>query len=100
MIRDQRSDGARAWRKLYYKKGWKQARERQLFAKPLCERCEARGIIVAATVVNHKKPHKGDVHLFFDPDNHESVCKPCHDADIQSEERIGFSDRIGEDGFP
>ena len=57
---------------------------------------------MAASVVNHKKRHKGDPELFFDPDNLESVCKPCHDGAIQSEERreANYSDAVGPDGYP
>ena len=32
-----------------------------------------------ATVVHHKKAHKGDYELFWSIDNWESACKPCHD---------------------
>jgi 5-methylcytosine-specific restriction endonuclease McrA len=59
----------------------------QLSKQPLCERCEAKGRVEAATVVNHRKRHRGDLVLFFDPANHESTCKRCHDRDIQREER-------------
>lgn len=63
---------------------------------PLCERCEAAGFVVPATVVNHRKPHKGDVDLFFDPGNHQSLCAPCHDQAAQSDERRGVeTDAIG-----
>jgi len=43
------------------------------------------------TVVNHRRPHRGDWALFIDPRNHESVCKPCHDSAIQREEKRGLS---------
>ena len=33
-----------------------------------------------ATVTNHKKPHKGNEALFWDSNNWEPVCKPCHDS--------------------
>jgi 5-methylcytosine-specific restriction protein A len=55
---------------------------------------------VAASVVNHKIPHKGDVELFYSPENIESVCKSCHDGPIQSEERRGYSSEVGTDGWP
>src|SRR6266852_4883617 len=32
-----------------------------------------------ATLVDHIVPHKGDYQLFWDPDNHQPGCKPCHD---------------------
>ena len=54
-----------------------------------------QGEIVRATTVNHRKAHEGDWALFVDPDNHESVCKECHDQVIQAEEARGFA--IGND---
>lgn len=36
-------------------------------------------MITAATVVDHKMPHKGNMALFWDHDNWQSLCKPCHD---------------------
>lgn len=57
-------------------------------------------MVVAATVANHKIPHKGDESLFFDRNNLESTCKTCHDGPIQSEERRGYSSEIGGDGWP
>jgi hypothetical protein len=50
--------------------------------------------------VHHKEAHKGDPAKFFDPSNCEAVCKPCHDGELQSEERVGYSTEIGADGWP
>ena len=59
-----------------------------LFAdQPLCERCLQVGRVTPATVANHRRPHRGDVALFFDRGNLESTCKACHDGPIQREER-------------
>lgn len=74
------------WRAWYNTKAWKSARELQLSIEPLCERCKVRGDVVSATVVNHRKRHRGDWDLFIDPDNHESTCQPCHDGEIKREE--------------
>jgi hypothetical protein len=38
--------------------------------------------------------------LFFDQDNTQTLCPPCHDKHKQSVERIGFSKAIGCDGWP
>ena len=99
-MRDHRSAEARSWRHLYKSTAWRKGRLAFLAQHPLCERCEANGRVTAATVVNHRKPHKGDVTLFFDWLNWEPTCKPHHDADIQSEERRGYSTAIGVDGWP
>ena len=97
---EHRSPEAIAWRKLYKSRAWTNGRLIFLASNPLCERCLNAGRTTAATVVNHRTPHKGDVVLFFDQDNWEATCKPCHDRDIATEERRGYSDRIGIDGWP
>lgn len=65
---------------------WQQYRLRFLAEHPLCERCQALGIVTAATVVDHREPHQGDERLFWDPKNHEPMCKPHHDGEKQREE--------------
>ncbi len=99
---DRRSEAARAYRRLYSTRRWRDAREAQLGLVPLCERCTSHGLVVAATVVNHRKPHKGDEALFWDPDNHQSLCAPCHDGETQSRERTGrnYDSAVGADGMP
>lgn len=58
---------------------WQKARERFLKANPLCATCEAAGRVEAATVVDHKEPHRGDERLFWDERNWQGLCKPHHD---------------------
>jgi 5-methylcytosine-specific restriction protein A len=74
------------WRSWYSLAAWKRRRDHQLAHHPLCERCKARGDTVQATVANHKQPHKGDWQMFI-AGTLESVCKPCHDREVQREER-------------
>jgi hypothetical protein len=50
-------------------------------------------------VVHHLDPHRGNEELFFDPTNLASSCKPHHDSDEQSEERLGYSREVGPDGY-
>lgn len=76
------------WRSIYSTARWQKRRARQLVIQPLCERHLKQGQVVAATVANHKVPHRGDERLFFEGEL-ESVCKTCHDSIIQSEERGG-----------
>jgi len=71
----------------------------QLQLHPLCVRCQAEGVMITATVVNHRVPHRGDWTLFSEGEL-ESVCKPHHDQTIQREEHHGYSDRVDEDGYP
>lgn len=79
---------------------WQKARLTFLAANPLCCRCEAKGRLIPATVVNHRIPHRGDLKLFWDRKNWEPVCKPCHDGPIQREERSGIVHGTGRDGRP
>ena len=76
----------KAWRRWYGLAAWKRRAAEQLRKQPLCERHLKRGEIVAAKVANHKLPHRGDWDLFINGEL-ESACKPCHDSEIQREER-------------
>lgn len=100
VMHDRRSPEARQWRRLYKLSAWRTARAAQLARQPLCERCLTEGRVTAATVVNHRTPHKGDVGLFLDPGNHESLCAPCHDGPVQSEERLGYAKGCDASGRP
>lgn len=46
--------------------------------EPLCRHCRERGIVKAAKEVDHIIPHKGDMDLFLDIENTQSLCKSCH----------------------
>jgi 5-methylcytosine-specific restriction protein A len=62
--------------------------------------CEQLGRVTAATVVDHKIPHKGDPQLFWDETNWQSLCAPCHDRYKQSQERTGVMRGAAADGSP
>lgn len=96
---DRRSAEAKVYRHLYGRR-WRQYREGFLAAHPLCIMCEKEGKVTAATVVDHIEDHKGNEVLFWDPANHQPLCKPHHDGDKQSETHKGFSVRVGDDGYP
>lgn len=66
---------------------WQQYRKRYLLEHPLCVMCEATGRVEASTIVDHVVPHRGDKQLFWDPTNHQALCKGCHDGAKQREER-------------
>ncbi|UVK81429.1 HNH endonuclease [Pseudomonas sichuanensis] len=68
---------------------WQQARERYLRDHPLCVYCERHGRTVAATVVDHVTPHRGDQDLFWRQSNWQALCKHCHDSVKQAEEAAG-----------
>ncbi|HBO7046427.1 TPA: HNH endonuclease, partial [Pseudomonas aeruginosa] len=43
-----------------------------------------------ANTVDHIVAHRGDTDLFWDKDNWQPLCGPCHSADKQKEEAAGF----------
>lgn len=63
-----------------YNARWQRTSKRRLAEYPLCATCETEGRTTAATITDHIVPHRGDERLFWDPDNWQSLCKPCHDA--------------------
>lgn len=78
---------SKSYHGLYKTAAWLRMRKLKLSEQPLCARCNQLGVTTQATVVNHIKPHKGDVNLFHDYSNIEGVCAPCHDGVIKREER-------------
>ena len=101
--RNRRHDAKRRydkpWRNLYKTKRWRLIRQAQLTLHRLCERCLPKGKLIAAEVVHHVEPHRGDPVLFYSGP-FQSICKPCHNSDAQGEERRGYSNAIGADGWP
>jgi 5-methylcytosine-specific restriction endonuclease McrA len=65
---------------------WQKARAAWLKEHPLCVFCEANGRVEAATTVDHKIPHRGDKHLFWDRSNWQSLCTNCHSGLKQRQE--------------
>lgn len=100
---DRRTPEAAAYRKLYNSKRWRDIRARQLAKEPLCRMCKGVGRITPATVCDHITPHKGDLFRFWHGP-FQSLCDAppyrCHSSVKQSEEALGYSDEIGEDGNP
>ena len=65
---------------------WRKARASFLRRHPLCVMCQAEGLTVAATVVDHINPHRGDQRLFWDSSNWQPLCTTHHSRDKQREE--------------
>lgn len=81
-----------AHRKLYKDPRWKPLRLEVL--RKAGWRCEQTGVLLIgkapapnSPVVDHKRPHRGDETLFFDPDNLQAVSKAWHDSEKQKQER-------------
>ena len=66
---------------------YKRLRKNHIIANPLCELCKLKGKVVAAAHVDHITPASEDLDMFWDPDNLQSLCVPCHEAKTARENR-------------
>ena len=71
-----------------YTSTWRRYTRMYLRAHPLCmcPDCAALPVPLPANVVDHIVPHKGDMELFWDPENHQSMSKSCHDRKTARED--------------
>lgn len=76
------------WRKWYNTTRWKALRI-QTFIKDhfTCRICSVLEGNTSKLICDHIEPHKGDERLFWDEENLQTLCKPCHDRVKQKEER-------------
>ena len=81
---------ARSYRPSAAKRGygyrWQKASKGFLKKNPLCVECKEQGSTTQAEVVDHIVPHKGDMKLFWDRDNWQSMCVPCHNSKTARED--------------
>ena len=63
-----------------YDRKWAAYRKMYLAEHPLCVVCGG-----PANTVDHIIPHKGNRELFYDPENHQSMCKHDHDVKTAKE---------------
>ena len=75
------------WNHLYRTRWWKRARAEQLLKEPFCRRCAEEGKRVRGTVADHVKPHRGDLALFYDKDNLQTLCQRHHSIKTMEELR-------------
>jgi 5-methylcytosine-specific restriction endonuclease McrA len=85
---------------LYKSKTWQRLRYYQLQREPLCRMCRQLGHIEPAAIVDHIKPHRGNLELFYDADNLAALCKPCHDRHKQRQEKTGVLIGGDSEGIP
>lgn len=69
--------------KIYNSARWRELRTIKLINNPLCERCEKKGLTVAAEDIHHIDSftkYEGNQRLYvaYDYNNLESLCKKCH----------------------
>ena len=104
------------YRKLYKTTQWRKGRLAHLAVEPLCRFCKQADILNDGSltaggepqtdprrcflVVDHVIPHRGDLSLFWDRMNWQTLCPDHHDRAKQREEVRGFSNLRGPDGWP
>jgi 5-methylcytosine-specific restriction protein A len=74
-----------------YDRKWAKQRQYFLYDNPMCAFCLKEGKFKSADVVDHIKPHKGDLTLFWDTSNWQPLCKFHHDS---TKQRIESRDRL------
>lgn len=87
-------------KRLYDTPVWRKMRAKQLAKDPLCSMCSIRDIVTPAAVADHIIPHHDDPELFYDGDNLQSLCAPCHDSRKKMIEKHGYSQACDVDGLP
>jgi len=75
-----------------YDRRWNVARVLFLRKNPLCVECKKTGRVVAANVVDHVEPHRGNYQKFWDQTKWQPMCKPHHDAKTAKEDG-GFGNK-------
>lgn len=63
--------------------------------EPFCRSCAERGERTKATEVDHIIPHKGDMRLFSDKNNLQSLCKRCHSRKTLAEIKQNRGENFG-----
>jgi 5-methylcytosine-specific restriction protein A len=71
----------------YYNSRWQRERKIYLKANPFCVICLKFNKYTKANVVDHIKPHRGDMNLFWDKNNWQALCKKCHDKKTRTEDQ-------------
>lgn len=61
-----------------YTREWYRKTQAYRNEHPCCEQCEKEGVVTAATVIDHKIPHRGNQSLFWNEDNWQALCVSCH----------------------
>lgn len=67
-------------RKLYHTARWRRLRARKFADDPRCVACLAEGRAEPWTDLDHVRPHRGDLVLFWDDGNLQGLCAAHHRA--------------------
>lgn len=96
------TDRRDANRHAMYNYRWQKASKRFLAEHPLCQcpQCDEGCIRVRpANVVDHIKPHEGNVDLFWDESNWQAMNKECHDFKTAREKGRSKKNIPGHDAY-
>lgn len=63
-----------------YTTEWDRYSKERLRENPTCARCRSNGVVARATVTDHIKPARWFPELFWDQENHQSLCVACNAA--------------------
>lgn len=78
-----------------YDRRWRNCAKSFLAEHPLCKLCEKENRLTPATLVDHIISVTGpDDPLFWEPDNHQSLCSSCHSIKTAKEDG-GFGNPEG-----
>jgi|DEB0MinimDraft_4_1074332.scaffolds.fasta_scaffold12145_4 5-methylcytosine-specific restriction protein A len=97
------------WAHLYNSTRWQKLSKKQRKEQPLCANCLTQGRITSASkeqlVADHIIAHKGNLQLFYDYQNLQTLCHPCHNIKTNLEDggfgRTGVKPKgHGADGLP
>ncbi|MEP3779076.1 MAG: hypothetical protein ABJM82_18830, partial [Shimia thalassica] len=93
--RSRQRDAVQTWRAWYKTSRWQKLRL-SVFKRDGYI-CQKTGVALIgkhpepnSPVADHKKPHRGDPELFWNPENIEAVSKAYHDKQKQSAEKRGL----------
>lgn len=86
------------WKAWYKTKRWRDLKAQvHIRDNYTCQRtgqlCGGKYPAPDSPVANHKRPHRGNPILFWDPANIETVTKAVHDSAIQAEEQDSLQTR-------
>lgn len=85
---DQQRNATRVWRAWYRTARWYALRKdvllRDAYACRMCGRVIG---LKGEAAVDHIKRHHGDAKLFWDINNLQTLCSPCHSGEKQRQER-------------
>jgi 5-methylcytosine-specific restriction protein A len=73
-----------------YNYRWRKQSRLFLRKNPLCVECLKYNITTLATHVDHIKPHRGDMNIFWDKDNWQSLCTTHHNQKSAREKKGNY----------